>query len=79
MDQNDKRCGTCRKAQFEYTPSGRIMKGRCGRCTHEVEWPKVPFFIQNSLPRKSIKSAGVWSEGIWPDSGVDCPCWEAKE
>ena len=75
----EKNCLTCRwSTLFERTPSGRLKRGTIGRCSYEVVWPKLPFFLGERLPRKSGGNtpSNCWGRGITPDDGKDCECWE---
>ena len=71
-------CKTCEFAQWERRTSGRIRKDCCGRCKYKVEWPPVPFFV-NNLPSGFIEALGRWDHGIWPDTGGNCECWKWNE
>lgn len=75
----DKCCLTCRWAKhFERTPSGRLKRGSIGRCSYEVVWPALPFFLGENLPRKFGYNtpSDCWNRGITANDGQDCECWE---
>lgn len=62
-------CKTCKHAQFERTPTGRIARGTRGECRYEVVIPVLP---------ASLRLAHLYRHGIWPDFGTDCPTYEKK-
>lgn len=64
-------CSSCKHAEWELTPSGRISRLYAGKCNYPIEAVKLPSCCgQNVTPHKG---------SIWPDFGEDCPCWEDKE
>lgn len=63
-------CETCKHANWERTPTGRISKNYSGRCTYpikSVEFPSIPVVYQIQI---------VGPQGIWPGDGEGCPCYE---
>lgn len=82
MSEQIKRCcGTCKWAKgFEKTPTGRF-KDISGRCSVNVKWPPMPYFLLKVLPKKGgyKVSPDCWQIGIWPSHGESCEAWEAIE
>lgn len=70
-------CSTCRWAEWQRTPTGRISAKHCGRCSVEVKIPPLPL----SVDAKHIETIVSHRFGIWPGktiTGAVCPVWERK-
>ena len=67
-------CANCAYAAFTLTPSGRIkalVAGRCGAQLPDLaSLPTIPACV--FIPPLS-------KSGIWPDMGMDCRVWKAKQ
>jgi hypothetical protein len=68
-------CGTCRWGEFERTATGRIKKGRSGRC-------QIPDPVRPALPECITRAVGysILYSRSWmgPEEGTLCPCWAPK-
>lgn len=66
-------CKTCKWADWERTPTGRISRKYVGSCLYPIPEPVLP----TSVVRHSISKP--YAGGIEPNDGTKCPCWEKKQ
>jgi hypothetical protein len=74
-------CKRCVYAQWEYTPTGRIKKHACGRCTFALKQEDLPVVPPHwkDLPSAEYLNRAGMSCGIWPTHMPDCPCFKEKK
>lgn len=74
----EKICRTCRWAEWEKTPTGRVKRSEAGHCVVEIPGMSLPVCC---TPEECEKvSAGRFHKtGIWWDYEKECPFWEGKE
>lgn len=71
-------CGTCRYGWFQKADSGRIKRKAAGQCEYVVPMPeRLPDCVTQSYYFRAdyFKTS---RQGIWPDFGDECPCYEER-
>ena len=66
-------CKTCKFAEMQRTPSGRVSQ-RAGQCTYQVVMPPLPDSITRAWGFKTEFS----KKYIWPNDGEKCPVYEKE-
>lgn len=75
-----KSCGTCRwfKGQtFPKKPGWKRAAGRCGFPVPVIHG--LPESITRGHSGKVLRDPESLKNAVWPDDGVNCPCWEAVD
>lgn len=66
-----KTCRTCKHADWQRGPSGRVRPSEYGYCRYVIELPALPRCVDRrfvSIDKRSIRY----------DDGRECETWEAK-
>lgn len=63
-------CKTCIYSRWWLTDKGNIHRNHSGQCLFKVELPPIPW---------SMKAPNLYTTGITPKDGEDCPVYERNE
>ena len=74
MTTQKQSCRTCRWAEWERTPTGRIKQNCSGQCVYPVAHIRLP----DSITENVMFTKNPPRNAIWTKDGTNCPCWEER-
>lgn len=84
MSDKPKSCLTCKWAEYDATPTGRLRRGAYVKCTHPPTSPGViAIALAGKVPQSHLLDIDpLRSRTMWPDTmdfGASCACHEPRE